>query len=61
MSVSNLNPKPNPSPKTISPFFAGRYYQAMVEDLDLCGMARRTYAGYLRAVRQLAEHCKTPP
>lgn len=55
------NVKPNPNPKKISTFFAGKYYQAMAEDLDLCGMAQRTHAGYLRAVRQLADHCQSPP
>jgi len=51
----------NPNPKKVSPYFSGKYYQAMAEDLDLCGMAKRTHAGYLRAVRQLADYCKTPP
>jgi site-specific recombinase XerD len=55
------NPRPNPNPKKSSPFFDGKYYKAMAEDLDLCGMAQRTHAGYLRAVRQLADHCQTPP
>lgn len=55
------NTKANPNPKKISPFFSGKYYQAMAEDLDLCGMATRTHAGYLRAVRQLADFCQTPP
>ena len=55
------NPISNPNPKKISPFFCGKYYKAMAEDLDLCGLAKRTHAGYLRAVRQLADYCKTPP
>lgn len=49
------NPNPNPNPKKISPFFCGKHYKAMAEDLDVCGLAKRTHAGYLRAVRQLAE------
>jgi hypothetical protein len=48
----------NPNPKKVSPYFSGKYYQAMAEDLDLCGMAKRTHAGYLRAVRQLADYCQ---
>jgi len=49
------NPNPNPNPKKISPFFCGKHYKAMAEDLDVCGLAKWTHAGYLRAVRQLAE------
>ncbi len=55
------NARPNPNPKKISAFFSGKYYQAMADDLVLCGMAQRTHAGYLRAVRQLADYCQTPP
>jgi integrase/recombinase XerD len=35
--------------------------QRMLEDMQLRGLAKKTQAGYLRAVRQLAEHCKKPP
>jgi site-specific recombinase XerD len=33
----------------------------MSEDLHLGGMAKRTHEGYLRAVRQLADFCRTSP
>jgi site-specific recombinase XerD len=33
----------------------------MGDDLHLGGMSQRTYEGYLRAVRQLADYCKTAP
>ena len=33
----------------------------MAEDLHLGGMSQRTHDGYLRAVRQLADHCQTAP
>jgi len=46
---------------THSPYFNGPLYQRMSEDLHLGGMARRTHEGYLRAVRQLADFCKTSP
>ena len=51
----------NPNPKKVLLFFSGKFYKAMAEDLELCGLAKRTHAGYLRAVRQLADYCKTPP
>jgi len=33
----------------------------MTQDLQLAGLAERTQDAYLRAVRQLAEHFRTPP
>ena len=35
--------------------------QRMMEDMQLRGLSKKTQEGYLRAVRQLAEHCKKPP
>jgi site-specific recombinase XerD len=46
---------------THSPYFNGSLYQRMSEDLHLGGMSKRTHEGYLRAVRQLADFCKTSP
>lgn len=47
--------------KSISKFFRGPLYDRMSEDLHLGGMSERTHAGYLRAVRQLADYCKASP
>jgi site-specific recombinase XerD len=33
----------------------------MADDLHLGGMSQRTHDGYLRAVRQLADYCRTAP
>ena len=44
-----------------SNFFTGKLYSRMADDLHLGGMSDRTHAGYLRAVRQLADYCQTPP
>lgn len=33
----------------------------MSEDLHLTGKSERTVHGYLRAIRQLADHCRKPP
>jgi integrase/recombinase XerD len=33
----------------------------MAEDLHLTGKAPRTVHGYLRSVRQLADHCRKAP
>lgn len=44
-----------------SSYFDGALYQAMLEDLQLAGMSKRTVHGYLRAVRQLADWAKTRP
>jgi integrase/recombinase XerD len=44
-----------------SKFFTGKLYTRMTEDLQLGGMSERTLAGYLRAVRQLADYSQTPP
>lgn len=45
----------------VSKFFNGSLYQQMSDDLHLAGVSQRTHDGYLRAVRQLADHCKTCP
>lgn len=47
--------------KPKSSLFTGRRYTRMAEDLHLAGMSERTHAGYLRAVRQLADYCQTAP
>ena len=44
-----------------SPYFHGTLYTRMSEDLHLGGMSERTHAGYLRAVRKLADYCQTSP
>lgn len=44
-----------------STYFTGSLYSRMAEDLHLGGMGERTHAGYLRAVRKLADYCKTSP
>jgi integrase/recombinase XerD len=44
-----------------SKFFTGKLYARMADDLHLGGMSERTHAGYLRAVRQLADYSQTPP
>jgi site-specific recombinase XerD len=44
-----------------SKFFCGELYARMSDDLQLAGMSERTVAGYLRAVRQLADFCKRSP
>jgi site-specific recombinase XerD len=44
-----------------SEHFHGPLYQKMTEDLHLTGKAERTVHGYLRAVRQLADHCRKAP
>ena len=44
-----------------STYFTGSLYSRMAEDLHLGGMSERTHAGYLRAVRKLADYCKTSP
>ncbi len=46
---------------THSPYFNGALYERMSEDLHLGGMSKRTHEGYLRAVRQLADHCERSP
>jgi hypothetical protein len=33
----------------------------MMEDMQLRGLSKKTQEGYLRAVRQLAEHCEKAP
>ena len=47
--------------KSTSKFFRGKLYARMGDDLHLGGMSQRTYEGYLRAVRQLADYCKAAP
>ncbi len=44
-----------------SKYFNGPIYDQMAEDLQLTGKAQRTVHGYLRAVRQLADHCCKAP
>jgi site-specific recombinase XerD len=44
-----------------SRYFVGPLYSRMADDLHLGGMSQRTHDGYLRAVRQLADFCKTSP
>jgi integrase/recombinase XerD len=44
-----------------STFFNGHFYDKMAEDLQLTGKSQRTVYGYLRAVRQLADHCRKAP
>ncbi|MEL6106721.1 MAG: site-specific integrase [Planctomycetota bacterium] len=54
MPTYNNLPKP-------SEFFKGKWYDNLVEDLHLAGMAKRTVYGYVRAVRILADfHQKAP-
>lgn len=45
----------------LSKYFQGPLYDQMAEDLQLTGKAQRTVHGYLRAVRQLADHCRKAP
>ena len=47
--------------KPTSAFFVDPLYSRMADDLHLGGMSQRTHDGYLRAVRQLADYCKTAP
>jgi site-specific recombinase XerD len=42
-------------------YFTDPLYSRMADDLQLAGMSQRTHDGYLRAVRQLADFCQTPP
>ena len=44
-----------------STYFTGPIEKRMSDDLHLAGVAERTRKGYLRAVRQLAEHAKCSP
>lgn len=44
-----------------SDYFTGSLYARMSEDLHLGGMSERTHAGYLRAVRKLADYCQMSP
>ena len=44
-----------------SVYFTGPLYDRMAEDLHLGGMSERTHAGYLRAVRKLADYCQASP
>ena len=44
-----------------SEHFHGALYQRMSDDLHLAGVSKRTHDGYLRAVRQLADHAKKAP
>ncbi|TWU59514.1 Tyrosine recombinase XerD [Crateriforma conspicua] len=42
-------------------FVSDSLHQRFTEDLQLTGKAPRTQAAYLRAVRQLADHCRCSP
>lgn len=44
-----------------SSFVPDSLHQRFTEDLQLTGKAPRTQAAYLRAVRQLADHCRCSP
>ena len=44
-----------------SPYFNGKLFQQMVDDLRLAGKAKRTVYGFLRAVRKLADFCRKCP
>ena len=44
-----------------SSFLCGQLYDRMADDLHLGGMSERTFAGYLRAVRQLTDYCEASP
>lgn len=46
---------------SLSPYFTGPLYTRMADDLHLAGMSERTHDGYLRAVRKLADFCRTSP
>jgi site-specific recombinase XerD len=52
---------PNPNPPKRSRFFPAKLYESMSDDLHLAGMGENTHKAYLRAVRHLADHCKTAP
>jgi hypothetical protein len=52
---------PNYHKPAHSKYFHGPLYDQMAEDLQLTGKAQRTVHGYLRAVRQLADHCRKTP
>ena len=44
-----------------SEHFKGKWYQKLIEDLQLAGKAKRTVYGYVRAVRKLADFCQQAP
>ena len=44
-----------------SVYFQGKWYQKLIEDLQLAGKAKRTVYGYTRAVRKLADHSQESP
>lgn len=44
-----------------SEHFNGKLHQQMSNDLHLAGVAQRTHDGYIRAVRQLADHAQQSP
>jgi len=52
---------PNDEKLNRSKFFNGPLYDQTTEDLHLTGKGQRTVHGYLRAVHQLAEHCRKAP
>src|SRR5438067_321690 len=48
-------------PMTTAPHRTTALRQRMLQDLQLAGLSPRTQEAYLRAVRQLADHFRTPP
>jgi integrase/recombinase XerD len=45
----------------VTRYFIDPLYSRMADDLHLAGMSQKTCGVYLRAVRQLADFCKTSP
>ena len=44
-----------------SKHFNAELYHKFSEDLQLAGFAKRTFDGYLREIRKLADHCQCSP
>jgi site-specific recombinase XerD len=53
-------PTYNNLPKS-SPYFKGKWFDRLVEDLRLAGMKKRTVYGYVRETRKLADFHQTSP
>jgi integrase/recombinase XerD len=53
-------PTYNNLPKT-SPYFKGKWFDKLVGDLRLDGLAKRTVYGYVRAIRNLADFHQVQP
>ena len=60
-SLCFLSPQQREITMSASTYFTGPIEQRLSDDLHLAGVAERTRKGYLRAVRQLAEHAKCSP